>query len=81
MNYDHKQALDELIGQVRAMKERADEYFKQSDAEAPGGTDAEKHLRAFCVLKELERLGRAFAARADSEMPNASGEPHGPNTK
>ena len=70
MSYDHKQALEDLIGQVRAMKERADEYFKQTDAEAPGGAEAEKHLRTFCVLKELERIGRAFAARADSETPN-----------
>ena len=62
MNYDHKQALADLIGQIGAMKSRSDEYFKESP---PGSDEADKHLRVFCVLKELERLGRAFEDRAN----------------
>lgn len=62
MDYDHKQALSDLIGQIRAMKERSDEYHKES---TPGSDEADKHLRVFCVLKELERLGRAFETRAN----------------
>ena len=68
MDYTHKQALDDLLGQIRAMKERADKFFRDADAEEPGGTEADQHLRVFCVLKELERLGRAFADRANTEV-------------
>lgn len=67
MDYTHKQALDDLLGQIRAMKERSDKYFKEADAEEPGGDEADKHLRTFCVLKELERLGHAFAERANNQ--------------
>lgn len=53
-------AYDDIMGQIRAMKERSDLYFK--DAEA-GSDEAEKHLRVFNVLKELERLGESFRNR------------------
>ena len=65
MNYDYKQALSDLIGQIGAMKARSDKY--KAEEEAEGRIDeADKHLRVFCVLKELERLGRAFGARVKS---------------
>lgn len=71
MNYDHKQALSDLIGQIRAMKERSEKYEEEERTE--GRLDqAEKHMRVFCVLKELERLGKAFEARAEE---NTQGEP------
>lgn len=65
MNYDHRQALADIIGQIGAMKARSDKY--KSEEEAEGRIDeADKHLRIFCVLKELERLGRAFEDRANA---------------
>lgn len=53
-------AYSDLMGQIRAMKERSDLYFKEAEA---GSDEAEKHLRVFNVLKELERLGEAFRNR------------------
>lgn len=46
-----------LMGQIWAMKRRSDKYHRESE---PGSEEAEKHMRVFCVLQELERLGRAF---------------------
>lgn len=64
MSYDHKQALTDLIGQISAMKARSEKY--EAEEKAEGRLDqAEKHMRVFCVLKELERLGRAFEQRAN----------------
>lgn len=70
MNYDHKQALTDLIGQIGAMKARSEKYEAQEKAEGRMG-EAEKHMRVFCVLKELERLGRAFEERANTKVSKA----------
>lgn len=65
MDYDHKKALSDLLGQIAAMKGRSEEY--EAEEKAEGRLDeAEKHMRVFCVLKELERLGRAFEDRANT---------------
>lgn len=53
-------AYGDLMGQILAMKERSDLYFNEAEA---GSDEAEKHLRVFNVLKELERLGEAFRNR------------------
>jgi hypothetical protein len=65
MQYDHKQALSDLINQIEAMKRRSEKYRAEEESEE-NETGAETHLRIFCVLKELERLGKAFESRADN---------------
>lgn len=64
MSYDYQQALNDLIGQIRAMKNRS-ELYESEERDAGKLDEAEKHLRAFCILKELERLGKAFESRVD----------------
>lgn len=54
------QNYQDLMGQIRAMKARSDQYFNES---LPGSDEAEKHLRVSSVLKELHRLGEAFTTR------------------
>lgn len=62
MSYDYKQAHADLLGQIRAMKARSEQYEREEKTE--GRLDeAEKHMRVYCVLKELERLGESFASR------------------
>jgi hypothetical protein len=53
-------AYSDLMGQIRAMKSRSDQYLSES---VPGSDEAEKHARVSSVLKELQRLGEAFAQR------------------
>lgn len=51
-----------LMGQIRSMKNRSELYEREAKDE--GDMDAsEKHMRVYCVLKELERLGKAFDAQ------------------
>lgn len=55
--------FDMLMGQIAAMKKRSDAY--KDESERDGNLDqADKHARVSGVLKELERLGNAFAAQA-----------------
>jgi hypothetical protein len=67
MQYDHKQVLSDLINQIEAMKKRSEKYRAEEEFEG-NETGAEIHLRIFCVLKELERLGKAFESRADNNL-------------
>ena len=67
MNYDHKKALADLLGQIGAMKSRSDKYKVEEESEGRFD-EADKHLRVSCVLQELERLGRAFEDRANSKQ-------------
>jgi len=53
---------NDLMGQIGAMKNRADQYHREA---TPGSEEADKHLRVFCVLKELERLGHSLRNRHD----------------
>lgn len=62
--YTHAKALQDLLDQIRAMRERSEQY--KVEAEADGNLDAGgKHARVLCVLKELERLGRLFQSSAE----------------
>jgi hypothetical protein len=50
-----------LMGQIECMMERAAKYRDESAAEGDTET-AGKNARVYCVLKEIHRLGNAFAA-------------------
>jgi hypothetical protein len=61
----YKQPFDDLMGQIEAMKDRSEKY-EMEEREEGNIEAAELHIRLWSVLKELERLGRAFEQRAIS---------------
>ena len=56
--------FDLLMGQIEAMRDRSEKYYKESQEEetAEGDRDAEKQFAIMMVLKELHRLGKHFEA-------------------
>lgn len=68
--------FDSLMGQICAMKERSWKY--RGEAEDNGKVDeAETHMRVYCVLKELQRLGGAFKERFAQLQPAPQGNGEG----
>lgn len=64
--YEINAAYTDLMGQIVAMQMRSWQYKVEEESE--GRIDeADKHMRAFCILKELHRLGVAFKDRAEGK--------------
>ena len=61
--------FDLLMGQIEAMRDRSEKYYKQSQEEetAEGDRDAEKQFAIMMILKELYRLGKSFEANVEGE--------------
>lgn len=65
--YTHAIALEDMLGQAEAMMKRSLKF--KTEEEVDGNLDeADKHMRVYCVLKELHRLGGCFRDRADGKF-------------
>jgi len=61
-------AFRDLHGQIEAMLHRSDKYKAEAEAERDV-IEAEKHARVSAVLRELDRLARAFAKHEQPTPP------------